>query len=490
MKKLNLILFALFAVVATVSYAFGYVDTGTGITLAMAVPAAVSGQQQTQTYASLFDIHKQDFWPELIEKYGDQGIEFIGMLEAMGWSRDIGVEIIQHFEDDWIWDNFAVGAQVGGASTATLTIDASSINADGKFYPQAKDVIEFPNKDSNGNYMQAYVTAVGVASIDVKVVAGATYNIPATTGGQVLFIATNANGEGTGQPTPQVSTWNKYTNTTAILKKTVGISGSEMTNALWWDNYKGKSGYTNMLTMQLDYRLAKAKQGMILTGQKYTGLTDGGKTVTGTEGFFPVVNRVGIKVGYSTWGLASYDAIEKAQSRVYASTKTGLLLAINLDIANENVIADWLKHTNVEFATKTTNKYLFGESDTSEALAVNIGFDYVVKAKRTFAIKRFGAMNDPKTFGTSGFDYPNRGYGFPLQRDNMDVKSKALIPTLCTVYKKLEGYDRTHEVFTTGSANVEKYGNTNDVDDRLLHNRCTMGFEAFAANQLMAFIPN
>lgn len=481
---------SLFAIVLGMTYCFGYLDTGAGMTLAMAVPAAVSGQQQTQAYTSVFDIHKQDFWDTLIEKYGDQGIEFVGMLEAMGWSREIGVELIQHWEDDWMWDNFAVGAQVGGAATATLTIDPASINADGKFYPQAKDVIEFPNKDSNGNYMQAYVTAVGANTIDVKVVAGATYNIPATTAGQVLFIPTNANGESTGQPTSRVTTWNKYVNTTAIIKQTVGFSGTEATNSYWWDNYKGKSGMVNMLSMQLDYRMAKAKQGMILTGQRYQNLTDGGKTVTGTEGFFPVVNRLGIKIPFSTWGIASYDTIEKVQSRVYASTKTGMLLGINLDIQNDNAIFDLLKHTNVDYTRKTTNDYLFGGTDRGEQLAVSIGFDYIQKAKRTFAIKRFDAMNDPKTFGTAGFDYPSRGYGFPLKRDNMDVKSKATIPTLCTVYKKLDGYDRTHEMWTTGSANVNKYGATNDVDERVLNSRTQVGFEAFAANQLMAFIPN
>lgn len=470
------------------AYAFGM--SPVDVTLAMAVPAAVSGQQQTQSYSSLFDINRQDFWPELIQQHTDQGIEFVGMLEAMGWSRDIGVELIQHFEDDWIWDNFAVGAQAGGASTATITIDAASINSDGKFYPQVKDIIEFPNKDSNGNYMQAYVTAIGATTIDVKVVAGATYNIPATTGGQVLFIATNANGEGTGQPTPQVSTWNKYSNTTAIIKKSVGFTGSQATNELWWNNYKGKSGMTNMLSMQLDYRMAKAKQGMILTGQKYQNLTDGGKTVTGTEGLFPAMNRAGIKMPFSTWGLASYDSLEKSLSRVYASNKTGLLLGINLDITNDNVIADYLKHTNVDYTRKTTNEYLFGGTDRTEQLAVTIGFNYIEKAKRVFAIKRFDAMNDPKTFGTSGFDYPSRGFAFPLKRDNMDVKSKATIPAICTVYKKLDGYDRTHEMFFTGSANVAKYGNTNDVDDRLLNCRTQVGLEVFAVSQFVSLIPN
>lgn len=493
MKKFHIILSALLALCAGVAFCFGYVDTVFGISTAMAIPAAVSGQQYTQPYVSAFDVHKQAFWPELIRKYGNQGIEFIGMCEAMGWTRDISVEIIQHFEDDWIWDNFAVGAQVGGARTATLTIDPASINSDGKFYPAVKDVIEFPNKDASGNYIQAYVTAIGANTIDIKTVLAA-WNVPATTAGQFLFIATNANGEGTGQPTPKTSTFNKYTNTFAIPKQTVGWTGSEAVNDFWFDEYDGKkiNGAVGLASMQLDFRMAKVTQGMILSGQKYQDLTDNSKPVTGTEGLFPAMNRAAIPFGYTTWGISSYDVIEKALSRVFAGTYTGMLFGRDIDISNENAIQDYLKHTDVDYTRKTLNMQMFGEDDADnpDALSVAIGFNCIVKAKRKYGFKRFDAMNDPKTYGTDGFDYTRQAFGFPLKSDNMDSKTKAKISSMCTVYKKKDGYNRTREMFWTGSANVEKYGNTNDVDDRLLNCRTQVGFEIFAVNNFIHIYPN
>lgn len=492
MKKLNFILTALLVLGYGVAYCFGYVHTDPSLSLAMAIPASVAGEY-TQPYVSTFDINKQAFWPELYRKFGKQGAEFIGMCEAMGWTSDMSVELIQHFEDDWIWDNFSVEAQAGGGATATLTLSASSIDADGNFYPSVKDIIEFPNKDANGNYIQAYVTAIGAGTISVKV-ARTAWTIPATTNGEMLFIATNANGEGTGQPTPKVSSFNKYTNTFAIVKQSVGWSGSQATNDFWFDEYDGKkiNGAVGLASMELDFRMAKATQGMILSGQKYQSLTDGGKTVTGTEGLFPAMNRAAIPFGYITWGISSYDVIEKALSKVYAGIYTGMLLGRDLDIANENAIADYLKHTNVDYTRKTLNVQMFGEDDVDnpEALSVAIGFDAIKKAKRNYGFMRFEAMTDPKTYGTDGYDYPSQGFGFPLKSDNMDAKTKAKIPAIRTVYKKKDGYDRTREMFWTGSANAAKYGNTNDIDSRELNCRTNVGFEVFGVNQFIHLFRN
>lgn len=490
MKNIKIILLSAFAFIMAIAYCFGAVNTD--VLTAMAIPAAVSGTY-TQPYVSQFDIHRQAFWPALYQKYGDQGAEFIGMCEAMGWTSTMSVELIQHFEDDWIWDNFSVESQAGGARTATLTLSATSIDANGNFYPGVKDIIEFPVKDSRGNYIQAYVTAIGAGTITVKTVMDDLV-VPATTGGEVLFVVTNANGEGTGQPTSKVSTWNHYTNTYATYKQTVGWSGLEATNDYWFDEYGGKkiNGAVGLASMQLDFRMAKAGQGMALSGQKYQTLTDGGKPVTGTEGLFPAMNRAAIPFGYSSWGLLSYDVIEKGLSKVYAGIYTGMLFGRDIDITNENALEDYLKHTNVDYTRKVGNTMLFGEDDAGNenALSVAIGFDYLKKAKRNYAFKRFTAMNDPKTYGSDGFDYPRQAFGFPLKSDNMDSKTKAKIPAMRTIYKKKDGYDRTHEMFWTGSADSPKYGNTNDIDTRELNCRTTMGFEVFGVNQFIHMFPS
>jgi hypothetical protein len=59
-----------------------------------------------------------------------------------------------------------------------------------------------------------------------------------------------------------------------------------------------------------------------------------------------------------------------------------------------------------------------------------------------------------------------------------------------TVYRQLNGYDRQKEMFTTGSANTPKYGNTNDVDNRLMNCRSQFGPEFFALAQWVDIYQN
>lgn len=158
--------------------------------------AAMTGQY-TQSFVSAQGINMREFYPILIRKFGNQGLDFVGTLTALGWTSTQGAQVIEHFEDDWIYDNFKVLAQAGGGLTATLTIDPTSINSTtNTFYPSKKDMIEFPQKDAFGNYIQAYVTAVGANTIDVQVAKPSLgWTIPATTNGQELFIPYNISGE-------------------------------------------------------------------------------------------------------------------------------------------------------------------------------------------------------------------------------------------------------------------------------------------------------
>ena len=451
-------------------------------------PAATAGDY-SGAYLSVQDIGMPKWYYQLIRQFGDQGMETVGMVQALGWSDKIANKLIQHYEDDWIWDNFKVMAYSSGGTTGTLTIDPSSIY-NSKFFPVVGDIIEFPNKDASGNPIQVRVESVGSNTIGVKV-AKSTWTIPTTTDGQTLFVGTNMSAEGTGQPSAKRTTFNLYQNTFSRIKTTVEMTGDAMTEELKWREYEmgGRkiTGIVSQTSLELDFKQMKAEQYAFLSGQKYDNLTQDGKTIEGTEGMFAAMKRASIQFPYTVWGMSSYDAIEKSLSSVYAGQITGLLQAINLDITSENVLADFLKHTNVDYITKTSNAQLFGED---EGLAVAVGFNYIEKAKRKYAMKRFTAMQDPKQYGTTGYDYLGRAVAFPLKKNNVDPNTKAKIPTIRTVYRALDGYDRQKEMFTTGSANSNKYGNTNDVDNRLMHCRSQFGPEFFGLAQWVDIYQN
>jgi len=461
-----------------------FTGSSEGAVLAM----AATGGAITEGYVSGFDLNMRKVYPELVKRYGDQGAEFIGMIMAMGWDSTSDVQTIEHFEDDWIWDNFKATCTTGGAGVAVaVTVDASSMDEDGNFFPGVKDIIEFPNRDSNGDPIQGYITSITGAALTVKPLKAA-WAIPTLSTATELIVITNGNSEGSGQPGPKRRGAYKYTNKFAIGKASVEVTGSEMTDRSWIQEYDGKSvnsWYDIATNMDLDYSMMQNIQGGFLGGQEIDNSVndpDNDKAVKWTKGLFPTVNEVGIQHPYSTFGVADFDEIERQLSRVYAGTYTCAMLGIEVDIAVENALKTYFNFTNIDFITKQGNQMFF---KGDEGLSASVGFSYFQKAKRNFALKRFSTLHNPKTYGAGGFDYVNRALMFPLRSNNIDVKTKKAIPAIRVVYKALNGYNRKMEVFQTGSANAAKWGVTNDVDNRLFHQRCEYGFEGFACNQMV-----
>lgn len=448
------------------------------------VPAATAGDY-SGAYISLQDIGMPKWYDKLVASKGDQGLEFVGMVHAMNWcqTEKEDTKLVQHYEDDWIWDNFRVAAQAGGGLTATLTISSVSIY-DGKFYPGVNDIIEFPNTDASGNPILAQVTAIGANTIDVKV-ANTAWTIPATTEGQELIVGTTWYADDTGQPASKRTTFNLYQNQFVINKQSVKMTGLAMTEELKWKNYelisgKNMGGVVSRTTGELDIRMMIGEQYTFLSGQTTDNLTG----IAGLEGMFAGMRRASIQFPYVVWGLSAYDAMDKAQSQVYAGSIQGMLMGINLEQANRSVMSDYLKHTNVDYVTKSSNLELFGNAENSDALAMVIDFNYIkLTSKRRYAFKRFDSLINPKQYGATGYNYQGNFYTIPLKKNNVDPNNQMRVPTMQIIYRAKDGYDRRNEFFTTGSANVAKYGNTNDVDNRIMNGRSTMSARFFALSQ-------
>lgn len=463
-----------------------------GIALAMAGPTAVSGQI-TEAYVSGFDLNMRKIYPKLIARYGDQGVEFIGMLMALGWESTLDVKTIEHFEDEWVWDSFKVDQHAAGAAgvAVELTINSDSIDADGRFYPAVKDIIEFPDRDSNGDPIQAYVTAITATTITVKPLKAA-WSIPAVAAGQTLIVITNGNAEGSNQPAPKVSGAFKYTNSFAIAKADISATGTEMTERTWIEkDAQGKAvgaWYSKALNFDLDYRMMQSIQGWFLGGQiPDNNIVDpdtSNRTIKATKGIFPEMNENAIQHPYNDqFNVADFDEIERGLSRQYAGTLTAAMLGMEVDITLENNLKAYFNFTNIDYVTKQSNQALFGGD---EGLAMAVGFNYFEKAKRKFALKRFSTLHNPKTYGADGYDYVDRAFMFPLRNENVVMAgngSKTTIPTMRIVYRSLGDYSRKMEVFQTGSANAAKWGVTNDADERLWHQRAEFGVETYASNQ-------
>src|SRR5574343_317013 len=111
----------------------------------MGNPAAVVANY-LNNYVSGFDLQQIRYLPELKRRYGDQGVGFIDMLLALGYERTEDVEIVQHFEEDWIQETVAnltlTSAGAAGASV-NMTVAPASLDSNNRMYARVNDTTVF-----------------------------------------------------------------------------------------------------------------------------------------------------------------------------------------------------------------------------------------------------------------------------------------------------------------------------------------------------------
>ena len=483
MKKI--FLFALLVAVSII----GVFDATAGIMLAGA-PQAVKADYFDNIVTS-FDLNITKWLPRLHRRYGNQGSDVIDLLMSLGFERTDAVTKIQHFEENWIHQNFKVLASTAGAAGAAknITINPDSIDSSNRFYPRINDVVTFSNE------VTALITAIDVSTPTAPVLTVVPFDvtkaIPACVAGAVIAITGNAFSEGSTQPVGRFSGAWQYINYTQIIKESIGASGTQMTNETWVKMMDGKNidGWFNKGLLDIDHRQKINMQGVFLTQEKNTNalvvdsLNANGKIQT-TEGLFPYMKRVAIPYPYvpGTLAVQDFNAIERLMSRQFAPRTVCAMMGQDVDIELEDVLKDYHQFTAIDYATGVTNDKLFGNTVEGKALSSVIAFQYLTKAQRTYCLKRFEAMNDPQTYGSDGYSYPSKAIFFPLEK-RVDPKSKNSIPAIGMVFKAMGSNSRKAEAWDYGAAGGgQKLG---AVDRRDWYMRSELGTEFFGGNQFV-----
>ena len=453
MKKL--FIFATMLVAAVVGLFF---DSNAAILIA-AAPQAFRADYYDNIVTS-FDLNAVKYLPELYRRYGNQGADVFDLLSSLGYERMADVTLIQHFEENWINQNFKVNSHAAGAAGAavSLTLNPDSLTTDNKYYPRVNDIVTFKNE------VQALILSIDVTTPSAPVLSVAPLNvlqnIPAVASGEIIIITGNAWSEGSTQPVGRFSGAWKYTNNTQIIKESMGASGTQMTNDTWTKVMDGKNiqGWYRKGLLDIELRQKINIQSVWLTGTPNTNplvvdnLNAAGAIKT-SEGLFPYLNRVGIQYPYTpgTLTVQDYNTIERLMSRQYAKRTVLDMMGQDIDIEMEDVLKEYFQFTGIEYTTKVVNDKLFGNTPDGEAMAATIAFQYFGKAGRAHCIKRFEAMNDPQTFGSDGYAYPGRGVLIPLEKGK-DPKTKNSIPSIGMVYKGMGDYSRKAEAWDYGAA--------------------------------------
>lgn len=461
------------------------------------------------TFVSGLDLHKPQILNTIYKKFGTQGVAYL-RVRALGFETPVKLDEYSHFEESLYIDNIKQAAGVtvadpGAGNDITLTLDASRLDADNNYYPQVNFHVLFKN-ETVGWIRAINVTAGGLGGgVDqVQLVIRPLDNTKTcgqVVAGEELAISSNGFSEGSGMPNPENQGVDKYENVAQILKKAIGVTGTELVNETWIDQYNEAGefqGYYRTGQDALDYRMLTAIDGMFWHGQ----LTDNtaGRAIDPTtnrpyktsEGLITYLRRVGNVNPYTvgSYDVSEFDSYELTleQNFVDPGIPVWMPMATKLYQEVENELVDYLDNTNVDYTRTAVNDMLFNSGDSK---GVNINFKYLTKSGRTFLFDKLSGFSNPKTYGSSTYDYDKMGFIIPLEK-RRDPKSQGDIPSIGIRYRAMGAYNRRMITDTLSGIGAAHGGRipVNTIDASNTYQMAHMGNEFFGGNRMILIDPS
>lgn len=440
----------------------------------MATPSAVTSNY-TDAYISTFDIHKPEKRNILFRKYGDQGLGFFNIIDTLGYQTPVAQTDYSHFEEDWIHQTVSVRNNVGSpgaGNSINFTLATADLDASNRFYIQVGDDVMFANQ------VTGHVTAIDVTTPSAPVVTVephvSTDNIGALTAGDIVIIYSDGFAEGTDQPNSKVAKSIEYSFSTKIVKETVAMTGTEMTNQTWFDKMSDGTpiqAYYLKGQIDCDYRMMLKMDGAMLFDRPTdnTALTTTGDRTT--YGLVPWVRAGGNVDNYNAtfYSLSDFDTMNNTLDQNFAPAEMLSMLGIQLQQEWENLFVNSFVDGAIVYASFTDGK---------KVTDLNIGFKTFSKTERFWHMKRMGVFNHPQLYGAAGFKIPGMGVITPMD-SRKDAKTGGNIPSFGMRYKQLGDYNRKMKVWKVGGAKET----TNGIDVDYLYMRSEFGSEFIASNR-------
>jgi len=428
-------------------------------------PAAASAAY-TDSYVSSFDvdIHKPDKRNALFRQYGNQGLTFFQLLDTLGNITPSTQTQVSHFEEDWIHETLVAGSAVAaGAAGAAITIpiDSSTVDSEGNFYVREGDVILFPSR------AVGVVTAVNKTSGSESATVvphDETEVLGPVASGQNLVIFSNEFNERTGNPEGRVTKPLEFFFKHQIIKETIEVSGSEMTNKSWIDkDSDGRSinaWHLKGEQVDLDYRFALAVDGASLFNKPINNPALGG--LRSMTGLIPWIKSGGNEAFYTpgTLTIADFDAMTRRLDKYFAPGEHLGMLGIGLFQNIENLFLDSFEQNPVIYA-----------NGSRKGQKIDIDVKQLIKTDRKYNFKKMDSFNHPKLYGANGYNIDGLGVWIPMGTTK-DSKTKQQLPYVGMRYKELNGVSRRVKTWMTGSAGVDRP--TNDIDERVMNQRAEL----------------
>ena len=430
-------------------------------------------------YTSLGDfinsVNKEDNRDLLVKTYGNQGIT--GFLQMTGAVKANGTnDEVQYWEESRLHSKvdltLAAAASTATSVVATISTAATNVLRD-------NDVVLV-----NGSVRCIVDKSVPAAAASATLFPlSGSFGEAIGAGAQSVPVIGNLHAQGSDQPGEFIeSNVVRRVNPYMILKETFKVSGSQATNIGWINVGNGDYRWYVKGEMDTRQRFLDKREMMMLLGENVGatgGISVGGKSIFGSEGYFAAIEDRGI-VNTTATGVASpsfasladIDAIiteldkqgAAPEYAIYANTATMLEL--------DDMVAQGLASAGTGV---TTGAAAFGAFSNDPAAAVRLGFSSFRRGGYTFHSKSWKLLNDPTLLGDS--DYA--GVMIPLTTV-VDPKTGNRAAALEMNYKATNGYSREMEHWMTGSI----LGVTNANEDSLQFNyRSECNLITRAANQ-------
>jgi hypothetical protein len=426
-------------------------------------------------YSSLGDfidkVNKEDNRDLLVKTYGNQGIT--GFLKMTGAVKASGTnDEVQYWEESRLHSKVSITPAASATSTATsMVVTIAETNS---MTLRDNDVVLL---DEKIRCIVDKSVPAAAASATLYPVSG-TFGSDVAAGAQSVPVIGNLFAQGSDQPSEFLeSNVVRRTNPYMILKETFKVSGSQATNIGWINAGNGDYRWYVKGEMDTRQRFLDKREMMMLLGEKTgatAGITVGGKSVNGSEGYFSAIEDRGIveKDGIVNT-LAEMDAIITELDKQGAAPEYCIYGNTEQMLALDDMVA-----AGASAGTAlTTGAAAFGAFQNDPQAAVRLGFSSFRRGGYTFHNKSWKLLNDPTLLGgpTSVF----KGVMIPLTTV-VDPKTGNRAAALEMNYKAANGYSREMEHWMTGSI----LGVTNANTDSLQFNyRSECNLITRAANQ-------
>lgn len=426
---------------------------------------------------------------KLYAPYGDQGTSMMLDLLAQNQGYDIvGNKTGQWFEDDrtamFATCNTAVTAAAG--ANLVFSLPATEQAADGTVYPVVGNLLMHSFLKT-----QFVITAIVGLAITVRPLSLTGANTFAV--GDKFIVFSDTRPEGSDGPDPQYSGVTAYTWNTQIIRTAATFTGSALV-----DDVKtvsgvngGKGGSYSKYTRDMEYRNLLYMVGAFMFGAKQTNTGLESFSLGTTDGLDTAIAQRGQNLDTGTTELdetqfyAMTDLLETQGTntiyQLWGSKK-------RIDQIEKN-FKDYLANTNLSATAQTYAQYAFGSPEKIKGLEATFAFNQITIGGRTFLIRKFGLLSDPRTYniaGVTGNPFQDLAYCIPM--GNASVKdgqgTETFTKHITVKNRSANGVNRYMRVWDTGAMSDR---NKTRVDNLTVDCLTDFGYQFAAVNQFGAF---